>query len=322
MFFSGHSLLDNPLPDWVELIAQSRGASLGWEQQIVLGSPIRVRTKGDDPEASGWPGYRLGKSKSGGGIDVLGELGNPTALAQGEKYERLLITERNDFIGAIKWEDTAGYLRDFHARLVSRDSKNASTLLYQCWPDIDKAEPGAWIRYVRDEWFAWQCVAAKVNHSLKASGQRPGVSVVPGGVALAELVERALAGGVPGLVGSPRQRLDRIFSDDVHLTPVGIYLISALHYGALFGESPLGAAGPREVPEELVPLLQRLAWETLTKQAPEIARPPSLAECRKRIATELCPAYYRRRGKPDEAAACGFWASAESPLSDASATAK
>src|SRR5262245_23560499 len=93
-FFSGHSLLDNPMPDWVELIAQSRGDSLGWEEQIVLGSPIRVRTRGDDPDASSWPGFSLGKSKSGKGIDVLAELKSPTALSHGEKYERLLITER------------------------------------------------------------------------------------------------------------------------------------------------------------------------------------------------------------------------------------
>ncbi len=322
VLFSGHSLLDNPMPDWVETIAESRGDSLAWQEQIVLGSPIRVRTKGDDPDESGWPGYRLGKSKSGGDVDVLAELKNPAELAHGEKYERLLITERSDFLGAVKWEDTVGYLRDYHDRLVDSGSQDARTLLYQCWPAIDKDAASGWIRYVRSESLAWQCVAAKVNQTLSVDGRRPAVSVVPGGVALAALVERTLEGSVPGLIGSPRERLDRIFSDDAHLTPIGTYLLSALHYGALFGKSPVGAAGPREVPGELVPVLQQIAWETLSSQKADASRPPSLAECRKRIASELCPAYYQQRGKPDEATGCGFWASAESPLSDTRAASR
>jgi len=119
VFFSGHSLIDNPMPDWVESIAQSRGESLGWQEQIVLGSPIRVRTRGNDPESSSFSGYQLGKSKSGGKIDVLRELASPTELRPGEKYDRLVITERTDLLGAMRWEDTAGYLEDFHGRLAA-----------------------------------------------------------------------------------------------------------------------------------------------------------------------------------------------------------
>jgi hypothetical protein len=95
-----------------------------------------------------------------------------------------------------------------------------------------------------------------------------------------------------------------------------------LHYGALFEKTPVGAAGPREVPGELVPLLQQIAWETLSKHDAVASRAPSLAECRTRIASELCPAYYQRRDKPDEATGCGFWASAESPFSDTTAASR
>lgn len=313
VFFSGHSLLDNPLPDWVELIATSRGGALGWEEQIVLGSPIRVRTKGNDPNAPGYPGYGLGKSKSGGAIDVLSELARPTQLAAGEKYQRLVITERNDLLGTIQWEDTAGHLRHFHDRLVEQDA-TASTLLYQVWPDIDKARADAWLAYVERELFVWECVAERVNQTLASEGRRDRVRVVPGGLALAELVERALAGGVPGITGTRAARLDAIFGDQVHLNPVGVYLLAAVHYAALFGSSPVGAAGPPNVHAAALPVLQQIAWDTVSAHRAGAVQPPALAECGQRIANELCPAYYQLSGKPERVAGCKSWAEPDAPL--------
>jgi hypothetical protein len=313
VFFSGHSLLDNPLPDWVELIAQSRGESLGWQEQIVLGSPIRVRTKGNDPSVAGFPGYRLGKGKSGK-VDVLAELAHPTQLAPGEKYQRLVITERNDLLGTIQWENTIGYVRHFHDRLVEQDTQ-AGTLLYQCWPDIDKAEADAWLAYVERELFVWECVAERVNQSLAGEGRKDRVAVLPGGLALAELVKRTLAGGVPGIGGSRRQRLDAIFGDEVHLNPLGVYLLAAVHYATLYGKSPVGAAAPPELNAAAVPVLQQLAWDTVSSYRTRAAHPPSLGECSERVANELCPAYYRLHGKADKVSSCKSWAEPDAPFS-------
>jgi hypothetical protein len=316
VFYSGHSLLDNPLPDWTELIAVSRGDSLGWQEQIVIGSPIRVRTKGDDAKAAGFPGYQLGKSKGGGKIDVLRELQAPTALAHGEKYERLVITERNDLLGTIQWEGTIGYLRHFHDRIVEHGEQGRS-LLYQVWPDIDKKNAAAWLAYVEQELFVWECVAARVNQSLAAERRGDRVDVIPGGLALRELVRRALAGEVPGVTGTPRARLDAIFGDEVHLQPLGVYLLAAVHYAVLFGKTPVGGAAPREVDRATVPLLQRIAWETVEGYRSRSAASPTLTECRSRIASDVCPAYQRLRGRPEKVTQCTAWASPQGPLADA-----
>jgi hypothetical protein len=312
-FFSGHSLLDNPLPNWVEAMATSRGESLGWQQQIVLGSPIRVRTRGEDPGAREHSGYRLGRSRAGGPIDVLRELEQPLQLAPGEKYDRLVITERPDLLGAMQWEGTLEYLRDYHERVVQQNP-GASTLLYQVWPDIDRADPMQWVRYVEKELFAWECLAARANEPLEAAGRRDRVHVVPGGLALGALVTRALAGDLPGVEGTVAQKLDAIFVDDLHLTPMGVYLIAAVHYGALFDHAPASAARVERVSPALVPILQRIAWETLSAYRARGSPQPTFAECSARIARDVCPAYHRIHHHAARAERCELWTQPNSPL--------
>jgi hypothetical protein len=312
-FFSGHSLLDNPLPNWIEAMAQSRGDSLGWQQQIVLGSPIRIRTRGEDPAAREYSGYRLGRSRAGGPIDVLRELEQPLQLAPGEKYDRLVITERPDLLGTMQWEGTIEYLRDYHDRVVQQNP-DASTLLYQVWPDIDRRNPTEWLRYVDQELFAWECVAARVNERLEASGRRDRVRVVPAGLALRALVQLALDGGLPGVEANVAHELDAIFVDDLHLRPIGVYLMAAMHYGVLFGKSPVGAAGPATLNPALVPLLQRLAWDTLSGYQTPSRPAPSFTECSARIAQDICPAYQRIHGHAERAERCGLWTQPDNPL--------
>jgi hypothetical protein len=312
-FFSGHSLLDNPLPNWIEAMAQSRGDSLGWQQQIVLGSPIRIRTRGEEPSARDHSGYRLGRSRAGGPIDVLRELEQPVQLAPGEKYDRLVITERPDLLGAMQWEGTLEYLRDYHERVVQQNSE-ASTLLYQVWPEIDRKDPTAWIRYVEKELLVWECLAARVNEPLEAAGRRDRVRVVPAGLALGALVQRALDGDLPGVEGTVAQKIDAIFVDDLHLTPIGIYLMAAMHYGALFDRSPVGAGGAAPIPPALLPLLQGVAQDTLSAYRARASRAPTFAECSTRIAQEVCPAYHRIRGHAARAERCELWTQPDNPL--------
>jgi hypothetical protein len=314
-FFSGHSLLDDPLPSWVESIAASRGDSLGWQMQIVLGSPLRVRTKGNEPKASAFSGYQLGKSKTAGPIDVLHELAMPTQLGPGEKYDRLVITERNDLLGTIEWENTIGYLRDYDDRVVQQNP-HASTWLYQVWPDVDKKELTAWMAYTQKELFGWECVAARVNRGLERDHRSDRVSIIPGGIALAELVKRALAGSVPGVSGSPSERADAIFADYVHLRPLGIYLIAAVQYAALFGKSPVGAAIPSAVSPAAGALLQQLAWDTVSSYRERAAHPPTLAECSARFTQELCPAYYEYHGRPGSLSRCKLWSEPDNPFAE------
>jgi hypothetical protein len=197
---------------------------------------------------------------------------------------------------------------------VVQQNPEASTLLYQVWPDIDRSDPAEWLRYVETELFAWECVAARVNEPLEAAGRRDRVRVVPAGLALGALVQHAIEGDLPGVGGTVTQKLDALFVDDLHLTPVGVYLMASIHYGALFDRSPVGGAGAEPVDPALVPLLQRLAWDTLSAYRARGQRQPTLAECSTRIAQEVCPAYQRIHGHAERVERCELWIRADNPL--------
>jgi hypothetical protein len=310
--FSGHSLLDNPIPDWVQAIAVAKSDTLGWEQQNTPGRLIRHHTFGD----GGWKGYGSGKNRLGSNKNMLQELASPSSLPSGERYDTLVITERNDPLNTIEYENTAGFLRHYHDRLAER-SPATRTLLYQVWPAIQRSDPRQWIDFVQTELVLWECIAGKVNLSLEAEGRGRSVAVVPGGLALARALEAAFADQLPGVSGSPAQRVGAFFKDDVHLTPLGQYFIAAVLYAALFGKSPEGAHATAAVPADTALALERIAWNvasTYYQSATYLGR--TMEDCRERVVQNVCPAHvamHRLDWNPTER--CQFYGkSPDSPL--------
>src|SRR4051812_2992301 len=68
VFLSGHSLLDSPLPEQLAALATGLHDDYAYEYQMLFGSPIRARSKGER-EAPGYPGYRAGRNRSGENLD-------------------------------------------------------------------------------------------------------------------------------------------------------------------------------------------------------------------------------------------------------------
>lgn len=300
MFFSGHSLTDNPIPDFVAQIAQSLGHDFGFNEQIGIGSTIKYRT-GTPPA---WEGYRRGKNREGSGMNVIEELKSPKTLGAGDKYDVLFITERHDILGTIEWEDTTRGLRHFHDRLID-GSPTATTLFTQTWLDIDKDNPSIWIAHEKTAHYAWECVANKVNLTLAAQGRADRVVAQPGGAALVDLVEKVIAGQVRGLTGTTKQRLDALFSDNVHPTRLGSYYLAAVHYATIFRRSPVGAAVPMDVPAEPVADLQRIAWEFVNAYySGAKAAEHTMSECRNLIAETVCPTFWTIQKRADQIPGC------------------
>ncbi len=289
LFFSGHSLLDNPLPDDVVAIAKSLGQrETAYNQQNIAGSPLRVRTRGMDPRRTDWPGYQSGKSRDAAAVDVLSEFAKPRAV--GSPYTTLVITERHDLASVVIWEDTVRYLRHYHDRLVAAN-EHAVTYFYQPWLGLrGNNDPASWVAYERAADPVWRCVGTRINQSLTAEGRPDRIRPLAANLALAELVEQATQGQVPGITqDSAGKTFATLVSDGVHLTRVGVYYMALVTYAVSHERSPAGAWAPSGVGKALAAELQGRAWVFAQQQATAPAL--SLPQCSALMRDTFCARY-------------------------------
>ncbi len=266
IFYSGHSLLDEPLPSSVASIAASLGTPVQWQRHTPFGSSMRDRA-GTTPPLSG--------------------------------FDTLVVTEQHTLIGNLVWNDSAGELRRLQERFVAANP-NGRTWFYASWLNIgDRARPQAWIDYERAASPVWQCLVERVN----ATRSGPRIGFLPAGAVLAMLVERTARGEVPGL------RTEALFSDDVHLTPLGSYFMSLVVFATLFERSPAGAAVPDGIDGHAARALQPLAW-TLVAEERRQRQAVSATACRERTQRFVAPyaAYVRdAMTAPREGALRAWW---------------
>jgi hypothetical protein len=285
IFYSGHSLMDQPLPDFVQKIAESLSTQIQWNRQYVVGSSILRRGRGTDSAAAGAPGYQRGSNRGGEGLDVVAELREPKTIAG--SYDVLVITEEHTLLETLLQSDTVRQLRHYHERFTA-GNPNGQTFLYEPWYGIDdKSNPARWIEYERAASPIWQCVATRINVSLAAEGRSDRLISLPAGAALADLIDRATRGeALPSITrASVRETVDSIVKDDVHLTPLGVYYISLVTYSSVYQRPATGAWHSDFVTEAQAASLQAIAWDFVSRYY-ESYRPLSLEECTARLLHE------------------------------------
>ncbi|HEY8945160.1 MAG TPA: hypothetical protein VIM73_12905, partial [Polyangiaceae bacterium] len=264
IFITGHSLVDQPLPDFLARIGSSAGTPIEWNRQYVEGSAILRRARGKDPAAQDFPGYREGLDREGKKLDVVSELRNPQTVRGA--YDVLLITEQHGMLETLLRNETVRYLRHYHDLFIAGNPQGTS-YFYESWLDInDKSDPRRWIAYERAASPVWQCMATRVNVSLSAEGRADRIVSLPAGAALAELVARSTGG--PKLDGitlqSDSETVSSLIEDRVHLTPLGAYYISLVTYSSIFQRPPLGAWAPDGVTPVQAKSLQETAWNFIS----------------------------------------------------------
>lgn len=296
VLISGHSLTDQPLPDYLAAIAKHQGQPWDWQRQYVVGSSILDRSAGLRGTAP-WSGYRSGANREGKELDLLQEL--RSAGASPEPYNTLLITEQHSVLGGLVWNDTVRHLRHFHDRFIDANPRG-TTWFYESWLSLDdKSDPRRWIAYERAASPVWRCVATRINRSLEAEGRADRILALPAGRALAQLIERATqAPGVEGLSGGPldtpearRAVVDRLVADNVHLTPLGSYYIALVTSAALTGATAASTWAPADVDASAAAALQREATAFLEAWRREGA-PEDLAACRRHLQRDFIRIYW------------------------------
>ncbi len=279
VLISGHSLTDQPIPTYLDAIARSLGVSHEWNRHYIAGSSLKRRTRGENPDASDWQGYRQGDNKTGTNLDFVAELRSPKTTG-GKPYDALVITEMHSVLASYLWFDTVRLLRHYHDVFISGNSQGR-TYFYESWMGlIDKSAPARWIAYERAASPIWQCVATRINLSLEHAGRADRITPLPAGLAFAEFIARATEGeGLPGVTtGTPRETVDTLITDDVHLTERGSYYLALVIYSAIYSRSPVGAWAPAAVSARQAETMQKFAW-TFISDFYARSRPLPLAEC-------------------------------------------
>jgi hypothetical protein len=307
VFLTGHSLLDDPLADYLQVISSDKGITYHWNEQNIVGSPIRYRTSGTVSPPNNWQGYSTGKNRDTFDMDIIAELANPATIGAGNTYDVLIITESHNIIDAIIWEYTNSLLRHYHDRLLT-GNPNGETLFYQSWLDIDPNNPQLWIDHESLMVGAWECIAEKVNLTLEADGLPKNISVIPAGLALTNLLTRILNNEVAGFTGTDLQKIDQLFDDNVHLNAEGIFYMAAVSYVSIYGTSPVGATTPVGINPATGADLLQIAWEVVTTYQQNYTV-KTMSQCRNLFATQICSSYYTFDGRPGEVAGCEDWMS-------------
>jgi hypothetical protein len=290
VFYSGHSLMDRPVPDQVEALAQADSVALAWNRQYRVGSLLRERTRGLDPASSEWTGWTVGENREGQGLDVLAALSGRDSAEM--PFDVLVATERHDIVWAMTHEASAAYLRRLHdARVLGRPQ--GATWLYESWQSFDPSQVVAWAGYERAVGGAWQCVAAEVNRSLQQEGRSDRVWSLPAARALVILVEAALSpAGVPGIsTGETATTLARVFSDNVHLTELGKHYMALVTWAFVSGRPAAMPWRPESVTPEQSDSLRAVAARAHEALRGQTLAQASEADCTAHLQA-VCPAYW------------------------------
>ncbi len=228
LFISGHSLVDQPFPDQIEALAERAGRPLSWERLHIFGSSIRQRS--------------------------------PARLPAGS-HDALLITEQHTLLGNLMWNDTPRHLREWSDVLRAGNPRGV-TYFYVPWLSIDdRNDPSRWIAYETAAAHVWQCVVTRINAQRAGEGGDDRIVTIPASLALVHLIGHLAAGAaLPGVsAATPRESIDQVMADEVHLTPLGSFYMALVSYLGMSGQSP----------QSLEPLL---AEQVVAGVSPEQAR--------------------------------------------------
>lgn len=249
VFHIGHSLVGRDMP---AMLAQLAGPGHGYESQLGWGATLKSHWEPDVPVN----GFETENAH-------LRYRDARKATASGE-YNAIILTEMVEIKDAIKYFASADYLHRF-ARSAWEANPETRIYLYETWHNLN--DPDGWMtRLSRDLRDYWEGEILK--RALAYDGMIHPIYLIPAGQVMERLVDEVEAtGGAPGLTS--RQDL---FSDEIHLTDQGHYLIALVHYAVLYQRDPTGlphtllrADGtPAQAPDPAAAtLMQRVVWDVV-----------------------------------------------------------
>lgn len=246
-FYVGNSLVNHYLPWVVQRLDPAQANA--YKVALINGAGLRYQ----------WENH----ARTNNGVDAWIELPRGT-------YDRLVLTESVPLTSAFKWNKPALHARRF-AELALPVEPDLRLYLYGTWPHLTNTSnhpwtQPTWSQEIDGDRLMMEAIANQVESELQLNHS---IVIVPAAQALRRLRDELTAGTVPGL-----NRFEDLFTDSIHLSPLGHYYVGLVFYSSLTGQDPRGLTGfiPGiwggtyiNVPTTLKTRLQELVWSTVSQ---------------------------------------------------------
>ena len=248
VFYIGHSLVSPRLPGMMDSLVRDGGATGDIDYQIINGAPLSYN----------W--------NNGAGAEGQNAR---NALASGN-YDVVVLTEAIPLAEHIRYSNANGAALNYFNLAVS-SNPDAQVYMYETWHSFNFAgingNPAAWRQRILDDAAQWESIVDHVNAN-RPEGTKP-MLLVPAGQAMVKLHDAIEAGQVPGV-----NSITELFSDDIHLTDVGMYFVAVVMFATIFGTDPSGLTnqttnqwgGNFPAPSaQMADAFQKIAWDTVNE---------------------------------------------------------
>lgn len=218
VLFVGHSLVNQDMPAMARAVAASVGVDFTYDVQLIDGGSLEVNWN----QAERATGVRAREALATGG------------------YDTVVLTEAVNLDDHLRWSEPATHAARWYA-LAREHRPDVRLFFYETWHH--RSEPRharglpllpsrlSWREHLDADLGKWEHIVdgAEREYAVAHPSAPPlGVHIVPGGQALAALVDAIRAGQVPGV-----QDEGALFTDGVHLTDLGNYFIALVQVRTL-----------------------------------------------------------------------------------------
>ncbi|SDW99482.1 hypothetical protein SAMN05444358_102144 [Ruegeria halocynthiae] len=251
VFHLGHSLVG---PDMPLMVKQLAGNEHNFSSQLGWGTPLMAHWEPDETIN----GFEIRNMPSG-------HQDAREAIATGD-YDTLVLTEMVEIRDAIKYFDSAKYLHEW-VQLGRQSNPEMRIYLYETWHMLDGAED--WLeRLDNDLERYWETEI--LRRAATYEDKPEPVYIIPAGQVMAQFVREVENRGGIG----PISNRSDLFSDNIHLSDYGLYLVALTHYAVLYQTSPVGlphklakADGTiaDDLGSEAAQLMQETVWDVVQK---------------------------------------------------------
>ncbi len=244
IILSGHSLTD-PVRDPLVAMIRAAGGHVGTVAlSTIPGSPLDWR----------WNNRTA----------------RPDALNDIADFDVLVTTERVSLSNTRPWHNSDDEALRWarHAWTHGAGGRGAEVLLYATWVSLDTgpafagtgSDPDAglpWRERLGREYEGWQAIAAHVNANRPAHA--PPMRIIPATSLMAAVHDAIASGATPGL-----NDIGELFIDDIHLSPLGAWLVALCHFAVIFARDPRELRLPPRLDPLLGEWLADLVWDVVT----------------------------------------------------------